>query len=256
MKWTWNSRFLVIHWCYIHRHLPKTEDGEEAAEVFFSSLVEICKTRQFLIMLFFSITPYHSFSSDFASQLYFSQFTFGFPLGEIIKTHAWRPALWCQSLPAESSSNWLPSLQDKSKTVDNWTSRRWAGGHGGQRFASRGCSLIHFVCSSLSATLSPLSAHLQPSFSRCHIKSCVHFWSEVLNLSTPICSAKLHRNYQWNTRALTSIFLWERPIKNPQQLASCWTHRPAAVVRLLFCFGNKIRRHNLITSRSTGIVQR
>lgn len=133
-----------------------------------------------------------------------SQFLFRFCISAALFTvHIWvsfgrnykntrmKTCLWCQSLPAESSSNWLPSLQDKSKTVDNWTSRGWAGGHGGQRFASRGCSLIHFVCSSLSATLSPLGAHLQPSFSRCYIKSRVHFWSEVLNLSPPICSAKL-----------------------------------------------------------------
>lgn len=170
MKWTWNSRFLVIRWCYIHRQLPKNRRRWRSSRSLFS-------LSQFLFRFCIS-------AALFTVHIWVS-------FGRNYKNTCMKTCLWCQSLPAESSSNWLPSLQDKSKTVDNWTSRGWAGGHGGQRFASRGCSLIHFVCSSLSATLSPLGAHLQPSFSRCHIKSRVHFWSEVLNLSPPICSAKL-----------------------------------------------------------------
>lgn len=46
-----------------------------------------------------------------------------------MKTH-----LWCQSLPAESFSNWPFSLQDQSKRLIIGAARGWAGGHGAHCF--------------------------------------------------------------------------------------------------------------------------
>lgn len=138
MKWTWKSRFLLIRWRYIHRRLPKNRRRGRSSGSLFCSLVEICKTRHFLIMLFFSITPYHSFSSYFVSQLHFLQFTFGFPLGEIIKTHAWRPAYGVKASLQRAPLIGFPLSKTNQK-------RSIIGPAGGGREVTADSALLHGV---------------------------------------------------------------------------------------------------------------
>lgn len=86
--------------------------------------------------------------------------------------------LWCQSLPAESFSNWLPSLRDQSERSIIGTAGGWAGGHGRRCFASCDRSLIHsvYLCSrSLSRSL---SASLPP---------CLHLAAATSGLMSTCC---------------------------------------------------------------------
>lgn len=142
MKQLLSSNMLLLH-LQAQQKKEKVKKEQElmllASPSWFKNLLPITSSR------IFSSSIHLCTSVWIKKTLVFSPVGFSFVQNKVYKNTCMKTHSWCQSLPAERISNWLP-FQDKSKMVDNWTSRGLdSGGHGSQCFASWDFSLVHLV---------------------------------------------------------------------------------------------------------------